>query len=174
MVFAAALQPSIIARWAKFYGDRTSVSTSITYLHLAGVLLGGGFAVVADRETLRVSGASASLKERVPAIDRIHDVHRWVLGGLALTFVTGFLMLFADLRTYLPSVVFWSKMTLIALLLGNGYLRLRAERSVRKGVAAAWMISASATSRRTIRVICGARRWPASCCGSPCCSRAPC
>jgi hypothetical protein len=127
-----------VAHWAKFYNDQTSVSTAVTYLHLAGVLVGGGFAVVADREALRLNASADQPGEWSDALDQLHDVHRWVLAGLALTFATGLLMMLADLDTYLPSVVFWSKMGLIALLLGNGYVRVRAERLLRQEVAAGW------------------------------------
>jgi hypothetical protein len=138
MVATAALLPTAVAHWAKLYSDRTSVSTAVTYLHLAGVLVGGGFAVFADREALRLTARSDQPDRWWQALDHLHGVHRWVLAGLALTFVTGLLMMFADLDTYLSSAVFWTKMGLIALLLGNGYMRVRAERLLRQGAAAGW------------------------------------
>jgi hypothetical protein len=127
-----------ITHWAKFYNDRTSVSAAVTYLHIAGMLLGGGFAVVADREALRVSPEATPPERWSEVVDRLPDVHRWVLAGLSLTFATGFLMLFADLDTYLSAAVFWTKMGLVALLLANGYGRVRAERLLRQGIATGW------------------------------------
>jgi len=47
-------------------------------------------------------------------------------------------MMFAELGSFATSVVFWTKMGLIALLLGNGYVRMRAETALRQGVAAGW------------------------------------
>ena len=41
-------------------------------------------------------------------------------------------------RSFATSVVFWTKMGLIALLLGNGYIRMRAENALRQGRAAGW------------------------------------
>jgi len=43
------------ARWARLYADHKAVSAGFTYLHLAGILVGGGFAVAADRAALRLS-----------------------------------------------------------------------------------------------------------------------
>ena len=133
---AAALVPHIIARWARLYADNKAVSTSFTFLHLAGVLVGGGFAVAADRGALRLSPERGSDWSRDLA--SLTTVHRWVIAGLALTFVSGLLMMLADLDTFLPSVVFWTKMGLIVLLIGNGYLKLRAEAALQNGVASAW------------------------------------
>jgi uncharacterized membrane protein len=107
-----------------------------TYLHLAGVLVGGGFAVAADRAALRLS------PERGPEWSRdlasLTTVHRWVITGLGLTLVSGVFMMLADLETYLTSVVFWTKMGLIVLLIANGYLKLRAEAALRNGAVPAW------------------------------------
>jgi hypothetical protein len=131
----AAAGTGLVHRWAKFYGDRDSVSTTVTFLHLAGMLVAGGLAVAADRASLRLSSAGGT--GQTERLDDIASVHRLVIGGLALTFVTGVLMLFSDLDTFLHSWVFWTKMGLIALLLGNGYVRMRAENAIRRG-AEAW------------------------------------
>ncbi|HKI94698.1 MAG TPA: hypothetical protein VJ992_05350 [Gemmatimonadales bacterium] len=123
----------LVHRWAKFYDDRTSVSTAVTFIHLAGILVAGGFAIVADRASLRLSPTGDM--DQMRQLDEIASVHRWVLIGLAVTFVSGILMFFSDLNTYLHSAVFWTKMGLIVLLLGNGYVRMRAEAALRRGVA---------------------------------------
>ena len=133
---ASALLPHIIARWARLYADSKVVSTSFTYLHLAGVLVGGGFAIAADRGALRLPPERGP--ERSSDLASLTTVHRWVIAGLALTFVTGLFMLLADLDTFLPSVVFWTKMGLIALLLVNGYVKLRDEAALLNGVDSAW------------------------------------
>ncbi len=36
---------TLLARWALYYADHKVLSIAITYLHLAGVLIGGGAAV---------------------------------------------------------------------------------------------------------------------------------
>jgi hypothetical protein len=125
--------PQLVARWARFYGDQKAVSTGFTYLHLAGVLVGGGFAIVADRTALRLSRDPVPSAEWSRDLASLTTVHRWVIAGLALTFVTGLGMMLADLKTYLPSIVFWTKMGLIVLLILNGYVRLRAEAALEIG-----------------------------------------
>jgi hypothetical protein len=128
-----------LARWAHLYSDRKAVSEAVTFVHLGGVLLAGGLAVSADRATLRLARAAAlPPASHAWALDEIAGVHRLVLIGLAVIFASGLLQTLADLDTYLSSVVFWSKMGLVGALLGNGWLRLRAERAVRRGVTAGW------------------------------------
>jgi hypothetical protein len=56
-----------------------------------------------------------------------------VLLGLGLTFVTGLLQVASDLKTFLPSTIFWSKMALVALLLANGGLVMRGEKAATTG-----------------------------------------
>jgi hypothetical protein len=122
-------------RWAHFYGDHKAVSAGITWVHLAGVLLGGGFAIAADRSSLRLTPFSPG----APAeLERIGTVHRWVIAGLVISVLSGLLMMFADLKTYLPSILFWTKMGLIVLLLANGFVRLRAERALGRGAPSGW------------------------------------
>jgi len=90
-----------------FYGY-TPVRTSVTYLHLLGILVGGGVAVSADRAALGLSPATPTVQE----LARLASVHRWVLGGLTLIFASGLLMMLAELDTLATSVVFWTKMGL--------------------------------------------------------------
>jgi len=89
----------------------------VTYLHLLGILVGGGVAVSADRASLGLSPATPDWSQELA---RLASVHRWVLGGLTLIFASGLLMMLTQLDTFATSVVFWTKMGLIALLLGNG------------------------------------------------------
>ncbi len=122
-------------RWAHFYDDHKAVSAGITYVHLAAVLLGGGFAISADRASLRLA---PDAPEAPAEVTRIGAVHRWVIAGLIVSLLSGLLMMSADLKTYLPSVLFWTKMGLIALLAVNGGVRLRAERALGRGEATGW------------------------------------
>jgi len=126
---------ALVTRWARVYADHKAVSGGVTYVHLAGILLGGGLAVSADRAALRWAPATGLGPRELQSLGA---PHRWVLGGLGLTFVSGVAMLLADLDTYLTSAVFWTKMSLIALLIANGYLKLRAERALAGGRVAAW------------------------------------
>lgn len=125
----------LLVQWAHLYGH-TPVSATVTFLHLAGILVGGGTAVATDRASLRLSPATPDWSQELA---RLASVHRWVVAGLALIFASGFLMMFAELDSFATSVVFWTKMGLIALLLGNGYVRMRAEHALRQGLAAGWV-----------------------------------
>lgn len=138
---AAGGVAGLIARWAHLYEDQKLVSAGVTWVHLSGILLGGGAAIVADREALAFDPQDA---HRSRDLARWRSVHTWVITGLSLIVVSGLLMLFSDLKTFLPSALYWTKMALVGVLLLNGYVRLRAERSLEAGGDAAL-----ATFRRT-------------------------
>jgi hypothetical protein len=121
----------LIERWAHLYGDSKALSAGIMFVHLAGVLLAGGFAIAADRASLLLPAEAGEHLAR--EIERLKAVHTWVIAGLALTVATGVLQLFSDLHTYLTAWIFWTKMGLIALLLLNGWVRLRAEQGIESG-----------------------------------------
>jgi len=121
--------------WATLYGDSQPVSVTVTYLHFGGLLLAGGSAVAVDRDTLRADRTDPAARGR--ALDAIHHVHRWVLAGLALTFVSGVLLFASDVETYWGAAVFWIKMALVALLLANGaWLRATERRATPQNTGA--------------------------------------
>ena len=60
-------------------------------------------------------------------------MHAFVLGGLALSFVSGVLLFLADVDEFLGSPFFWLKLGLIGLLLLNGFMMNRTERSLAGG-----------------------------------------
>lgn len=123
----------LLARWAHLYNHSTAVSATVTYLHLVGILVGGGVAVAADRASLRLSPETAP--NWAQELDRLAGVHHWVVAGLACVFASGLLMMLANVATFATSFVFWTKMGLVALLLGNGYARMRVETALRHGLA---------------------------------------
>lgn len=135
----------LLARWAHLYSDDKAVSATVTYLHLAAIVLGGGVAVVADRSALRLA-PRAGVAVGPPAGGS--SVHRWVVTALGVIVVSGLLMMLADLHTYLTSPVFWIKMGLTVGLVGNGYVRVRAERAIARGTETAvrWFRRASVAS----------------------------
>jgi hypothetical protein len=123
---------SLVAPWADLYAGSTAVSTGVTSLHLAGMLLGGGFAVAADRATLRALRHPRALAHH---LDELESVHRLVLSGLGVTIATGLLMLAADLESMVRSPVFWVKMAALAVLLANGWRLRGAARRLRRDIA---------------------------------------
>lgn len=113
--------------WESLYANSALLRTLIGFAHVAGLLVGGGCAIVADRATLRAYRHGG---ERSVELSIIRSAHRIVIGGLVLVTVSGALLLAADLDTYLHSRVFWTKMAFVGLLLVNGaVLRIFAERA---------------------------------------------
>lgn len=118
----------LFAPWKSIYDNSTAVSTGVTFVHVAGLLFGGGFAVAADRSTLRAVKSGDEMFRR-RQVDELEAVHRPVLIALTVSVVTGVLLATADLENFLGSPVFWIKLSLVALLLGNGILLRNAERA---------------------------------------------
>jgi hypothetical protein len=121
------LPPALLAAvqsWAAFYDAHPAVSLAVRWLHLAGLLVGGGAALAADFRMLR-AGAS----ERVAAASGLATTHRVVVGGLVAMALSGGLMVASDLDTFMGSRLYWAKMGLVALLVLNGLALVRAERA---------------------------------------------
>lgn len=117
--------------WEQLYSNSKGLETFITFLHVGGLLLGGGLALASDRATLRAIRQAAH--DRVQHLEALSSVHKIVLTGLAITFVSGILLFLADVKTFWGSWVFWLKMVLILALLINGWVITRAEASLRAG-----------------------------------------
>jgi hypothetical protein len=108
----------LVRPWADLYADSLPASVTVTFVHFTGLLVAGGSAVAVDRETLLRPRQEAD--ERSRGLEVIRRVHPWVLLGLGLSIASGLLLAAADLETYFGSTFYWSKMTLVALLLVNG------------------------------------------------------
>jgi hypothetical protein len=107
--------------WADFYAKSKPTSLGVTYLHIAGVMIGGGFAMASDRAALRVGKGSA--ENRAFVLREFTFVHRPVIIALS-----GAAMLLADVETFLGNPVYYVKMGMFAALLVNGLLMQRNER----------------------------------------------
>ncbi len=119
----AALKP-----WADFYGHYKLVAAGVEFLHVGGLLVGGGFAIASDRAALRAIKAPIEHQQHV--LREFTSIHKPVLFALSIMVVSGLLMLASDIGTFLVSPVYWTKMTLVLLLLANGYLLQRADDSL--------------------------------------------
>jgi len=132
---AAAKSSSALARlvepWNSLYSDSKAVSSAVLFLHLVPLLLAGGAALTADRATIRAS--RGSVEERTRQLRELGRVHAVVLGGLALSFVSGVLLFLADVDAFLGSPVFWVKLGFIGLLLLNGFMMTRTEKALGSG-----------------------------------------
>jgi hypothetical protein len=118
-----------LAPWQSLYSDSKAVDSVVTGVHLVGMLFGGGFAVAADRSTLRALRRDRG--ERARALEELHAIHRPVLYALTALFVSGVALAAADIETFAKSPVFMLKLALVALLLSNGAVLQRTERTLR-------------------------------------------
>jgi len=123
-----AFVASAVESWADFYGHHQLVSVAVRYLHLAGLIMGGGTALAADRQILRAARSGPSARSGIVAA--LDASHRVVVPALAVVVTTGFLMTASDTETFFASRLYWSKMGLVGLLLLNGLGLLAAERAI--------------------------------------------
>ena len=126
-----------VSNWAAWYSASAVLRTIVGFVHVGGLLVAGGHAVVADRVTLSVRHADpAARKAQLGALAKTHRV---VVGGLALIVLSGLLLLTANLDTYWHSKVFWIKTGVVVLLLANGAFIVGAEhRAAASNDAATW------------------------------------
>lgn len=120
----------LTGNWASFYANHAAVRTSVTFMHIAGLVGGGGCAIAADRATLIASGKSRA--DRRLHLDSLHAMHRIVVSGLTAVIISGVLLFAADVDSFVYSRLFWLKMGFIALLAMNGIVLIRAERRARR------------------------------------------
>ena len=109
--------------WAAFYSGSAVMRTLVSFVHVAGLVGGGGAAISADRATLRATRRGLPVTRE--QIDHIHHTHRIVILGLASVIVSGVLLFAADVDTYAPSKLFWLKMVMVAALMINGAFLVR-------------------------------------------------
>lgn len=119
-----------VAPWADFYNASAVAQSAVNFGHFGGMMTAGGFALAADRATLRAARAGADQARQLHELAAIHPI---VVGALGVTALSGLLMFAADLESLVTLPAFWLKMSLVALLLANGYTMLRAERSLERG-----------------------------------------
>jgi uncharacterized membrane protein len=120
------------APWQALFSDSKVVDIGVTSVHLLAVLIGGGLAVSTDRATLRALRGVALDAERQRLIDDLATTHRPVLIALGVLFVSGLALVTADIQTFAHSPAFLVKMSLVVLLLINGGVLVRTERSLRR------------------------------------------
>jgi hypothetical protein len=115
--------PHFVAWWSAVYGGSAVLRTLVSFVHVAGLVGGGGAAISADRATLRATRRGLAVTRE--QIDAIHHTHRVVIVGLAGLIVSGVLLFAADVATYATSKLFWIKMVMVAALMINGAFLVR-------------------------------------------------
>jgi hypothetical protein len=127
---------SAVDGWAAYYGDHRMVSVTVRALHLGGLILGGGTALLVDRRvlaSLRKGGAA-----REASLAELDGSHRVVVPALGLVVLTGLLMTASDTATFLNSRLYWMKLGLVTMLLLNGTGLVAAERAAKRGRTSGW------------------------------------
>jgi len=118
--------------WQTFYSHSKGTESAVTFVHLVGLLFGGGFAVATDRLMLRATARGVRPADDATAVlDSVRTIHRPVLIGLTLLALSGLALATADVETFATSVTFWVKMGLVALLGINGLVLMKTETQLR-------------------------------------------
>ena len=122
--------------WNSIYSNHALLRTAVNFVHVGGLMLGGGCAITADLATIEaVREGPIGRSSQLHVLKRTHTI---VLTGIAALAISGLLLFAADADTFLHSRIFWLKMGLMAALLLNGVLMLLGERRVLRGDTRAW------------------------------------
>ena len=94
----------LVDPWRSLFNDSKPIGIVVLFAHLGALLIGGGFAVAADRTTLRVLHQDRDT--RLHHLAELHAIHRPILFALVVLFVSGLLMAAADVETFAVSIPF--------------------------------------------------------------------
>jgi uncharacterized membrane protein len=126
----------LLESWVSVYANHAALRTGIEFVHIGGLVAGGGCAITADLATITTAREGSAT--RATQLQLLKKTHRIVVSGLAALAISGLLLFASDVETFLYSRIFWLKMGLMVLLLINGALVLAGERQVQRGEAHAW------------------------------------
>ena len=126
----------LLESWSSLYANHSALRTGIEFMHIGGLVAGGGCAITADLAT--ITAARESSATQTTQLQLLKRTHRIVVLGLVALVISGLLLFAADIETFLYSRIFWLKMGLMVLLLINGALLLLGERQVKRGAPRAW------------------------------------
>lgn len=127
----------LLESWNSFFSNHAAVRTTVDFVHIGGLVVGGGGAISADLASItaaRQDGAAA----RATQLQLLKRTHRLAIVGLTALFASGALLFASDVGTFLYSRVFWLKMGSIVLLLINGVVLQRVEGAAARGDSGAW------------------------------------
>lgn len=126
----------LLDAWTSIYSNHAALKTGIAFMHIGGLVAGGGGAITVDLATITAARTrSSTLVAQLNLLKRTHVV---VILGLIALVVSGVLLFAADVDTFISSRIFWMKMGLMVALLANGVLLVRSERDATRAEAQAW------------------------------------
>jgi hypothetical protein len=149
-----------LAPWQSAYSNSKLLAITVGGAHLIALLFGGGYAVAADRFTLRALRAGEP--ERARQLAELHAVHRPVLIALTLSFVSGVMLAAADVKTFATSPAFWVKLALVGLLVINGGVLTAIETGLRRRESSAHSTPTGLWARLRVFTICSVALWTAT------------
>lgn len=126
----------VLDAWTSLYSNHALLRSTIAFVHVGGLVLGGGCAITADLAT--IEAVREGPMGRTTQLHVLKRTHAIVVTGLIALVASGALLVAADAETFLHSRMFWVKMGLMALLIVNGLVMLAGERRVQRGDARAW------------------------------------
>jgi uncharacterized membrane protein len=133
---ADGLLHDVLINWGSFFANHAAVRTLVTFLHVGAIVGAGGAAVTADRGIL--AAWRLDDRARLQQLVALRQTHRIVVAGLACIALSGLLLFASDVDSFLYSKIFWTKMSLVGLLLVNGTVLVSAEDRAAGGAAGAW------------------------------------
>ena len=113
----------VVAAWAALYSGSAVLRTLVSFVHVAGLVGGGGAAIAADRATLKATRRGLAVTRE--QIDAIHHTHRVVILGLAARDRQRRAAVRRRCRDLRASKLFWLKMVMVAALMVNGAILVR-------------------------------------------------
>ncbi len=119
----------LTAPWGDFMKHSKITKTIVLFLHIAPIVVGGGIAIALDRLTVRVSKGQQQ-EDRSRHLAELARTHGIVIGSLAISFITGLLLVAAEIDNFPTSWIFWLKMGFILVLLINGARMRSVERAM--------------------------------------------
>ena len=146
--------------WNHLFSHSKIVAGSVTGAHILSLMFGGGFAIGADRLTLRVDPSDTTAV--ATQLRDVRDIHAPVLTALFVSAVTGVGLALADVNTFLPSVYVWIKLSLVALLLTNGAVLRSTERRLASDAARGAVVTADSWSRMRVLAWSSVLLWTAT------------
>lgn len=141
--FAAWAEP-----WHQLVVNSIVVSTTLLYLHLAAILVGGGLALAADIAVLHQPTGDGGVRRAATSDDAV--THRQVTQALLVIIGSGFALAAADLVLFWGLPAFWMKMGAFVALLINADVVRRAEHPCH---------SSRSWTRRRRHAICSVGLW---------------
>ena len=121
--------------WRRLYAQSPLLSTLILFGHLGGLFAAGGLTVAADRATLRLDPSDEVDRRR--HLSDLARLQRPVWIAFVIALISGVLLFLADVEAFALSRIFWTKMTLVALLIANSLFTARLDATLRREASAA-------------------------------------